>query len=249
MLSQPRKDEPSACYTNKAMPHVQLAPSILACRFAHLQDELDEVAEADWIHIDVMDGHFVPNISFGLPVVAAVSEATSVPLDVHLMIDRPERYVSDFAQAGAHSITVHAEATAHLHRAVVSIREQGVKAGVALNPATPLEYLLPILPDLDLVLLMSVDPGFGGQRFLPSSLERVKTVRGWLDKVGSKALLQVDGGIGTAQVGALAEAGATVLVAGSSIFGAEGGARAGLIRLKEALSKVSNSTEAKERPQ
>ncbi|GGL70455.1 hypothetical protein GCM10010840_05670 [Deinococcus aerolatus] len=213
---------------------VKLAPSILSCDFAHLADELQAVASADWAHVDVMDGAFVPNISFGLPILAAARRASNLLMDVHLMIERPERYLKDFAAAGADSLTVHVESTPHIHRAVQQIRELGKRAGVTLNPGTPLEALRPLLADVDLVLVMSVNPGFGGQKFIPGSLERIRTLRRWLDESGSEAELQVDGGVSSTNARAVVSAGASVLVSGSAVFGKDG-AQAGLERLREAL--------------
>ena len=185
-----------------------------------------------------MDGLFVPNISFGLPILAATKRAAKAGqfIDVHLMIERPERYLADFAAAGADGLTVHVEATPHLHRAVQMTKALGKRAGVVVNPGTSLETLRPVLSDVDLVLIMSVNPGFGGQAFLPEALGRVRTVRGWLDEIGSAAELQVDGGVTAENAQALADAGASVLVAGSSVFGADGAA-AGLSRLRTALTE------------
>ncbi|GGR79157.1 hypothetical protein GCM10008960_02470 [Deinococcus sedimenti] len=213
---------------------MKLAPSILASDFARLGEELNAIESADWAHVDVMDGQFVPNISFGLPILAAARAASSLFMDVHLMIDRPERYLRDFADAGADGLTVHVESTPHIHRAVQQIKELGKQAGVTLNPGTPLETLRPVLADVDLVLIMSVNPGFGGQKFIPHSLERIRTVRRWLDEIGSPAELQVDGGVSATNARAVVNAGASNLVAGSAVFG-PGGAQAGLERLREAL--------------
>ena len=216
---------------------VKLAPSILACDFTRLGEELSAISSAEYIHVDVMDGAFVPNISFGLPILAATKRAAGAGqfIDVHLMIERPERYLADFAAAGADGLTVHVESTPHLHRAVQMTKALGKRAGVVLNPGTALETLRPVLADIDLILIMSVNPGFGGQAFLPEALNRVRTVRGWLDGIGSAAELEVDGGVSADNARSLREAGATVLVAGSSVFGAEGGAAAGLSHLRSAL--------------
>jgi len=226
---------PSADSAFPPARRVKLAPSLLACDFTRLGEELAQIAEADWAHMDVMDGLFVPNISFGLPILAAARRASPLFMDVHLMIERPERYLRDFAEAGADGLTVHVEATPHLHRAVGMIRELGKRAGVTLNPGTPLETLRPVLADVDLVLVMSVNPGFGGQKFIPASVERVRTLRRWLDELGSEAELQVDGGVTPHNARLLADAGATNLVAGSSVFGPDG-AGAGVARLREALT-------------
>ncbi len=206
------------------MNPIKLAPSILSANFARLGDEVAEAAAAGagHIHIDVMDGHFVPNITIGPLIVKALrplADQTGVILDVHLMIENPGLYVADFAKAGADIITVHVEATAHLHRVVQSIREAGAKPGVTLNPATPLVTLEEILPDVDLVLIMSVNPGFGGQSYIPGSTNKIRRLRQMLDAIGSTADLEVDGGIKPDNAANIVAAGANVLVAGSAIFG------------------------------
>ncbi len=173
---------------------------------------------ADWFHIDVMDGVFVPNISFGFPIVEVIAKGSSKFKDVHLMTSRPEAYVSQFRKAGADGLTVHVEVVTHLHRCIQQIKESGMKAGVALNPSTPPESLREILPDLDLVLIMTVNPGFGGQHFIPASLDKIKRTRQLMDRVQSSALLQVDGGIKLSNAAAVIQAGADVIVSGSGIF-------------------------------
>jgi ribulose-phosphate 3-epimerase len=199
---------------------ILIAPSILSADFARLADEVSAVerAGADLLHIDVMDGHFVPNLTVGPPIVEALKKVTKLPLDVHLMITNADAFIPEFADAGADYLTVHVEACPHLHRTVQSIKERGVKAGVTLNPATPLQSLQEILPEVDLVLIMSVNPGFGGQKFIPSVLNKVAAARAMLDRIQSAALLEVDGGIKVDNATRVVAAGATVLVAGSAVF-------------------------------
>jgi ribulose-phosphate 3-epimerase len=199
----------------------KIAPSILSADFARLGDEVRAVAAAgaDYIHVDVMDGHFVPNITIGPLLVEAVRKVTDLPLDVHLMIENPDRYIPDFANAGADIIVVHAEATNHLHRTVQLIKSFGKKAGVSLNPATSLHLLDYILEDLDLVLLMTVNPGFGGQSFIEACLPKVHALRAMLDKRGLEAELEVDGGVKIENIERISHAGADVFVAGSAVFG------------------------------
>jgi ribulose-phosphate 3-epimerase len=199
---------------------IKIAPSILSADFARLGDEVRalEAGGADYVHVDVMDGHFVPNITIGPLVVEAVRKVTKLPLDVHLMIENPDRYIADFAKAGADIITVHQEAVPHLHRTVQLIHSLGKKAGVSLNPATPVSSLEVILEELDLVLLMSVNPGFGGQSFIPSALAKITALRREIDRRGLKVELEVDGGVKTDNIGRIAAAGADVFVAGSAVF-------------------------------
>lgn len=200
---------------------IKIAPSLLSADFAALGAEVAEAqaSGADWIHVDVMDGHFVPNITLGPPIVKAVKAHTTLPLDVHLMIEKPELYISDFAEAGAGVITVHAEACVHLHRVIHQIKEHGILAGVAINPATPASAIKEILGDVDLVLVMTVNPGFGGQAFIPGTMNKIREIRNWANAIGHDLRIEVDGGISESTAPLVAEAGADVLVAGNAVFG------------------------------
>jgi ribulose-phosphate 3-epimerase len=201
----------------------QIAPSILAADFAHLADEIRAVADAgaDCIHVDVMDGHFVPNITIGPLVVEAARSATDLPLDVHLMIEAPERYIDAFALAGANTISVHVETCPHLHRTLAQVREAGARASVALNPGTPPAAVREVLGSIDQLLVMTVNPGFGGQKFIASMLAKIETLRGWIEADDLEVAIEVDGGIGPETIGRAARAGASVFVAGTAVFGAE----------------------------
>ncbi len=213
---------------------IKIAPSILSADFARLGDEIKaiEAAGADYVHVDVMDGHFVPNITIGPLIVEAIRPVTELPLDVHLMIENPDQYIPAFAEAGADIIVVHAEATSHLHRSVQLVKSLGKKAGVSLNPATSLSALDMILPDLDLVLLMTVNPGFGGQSFIDNCLPKIAELRRRIEALGLPIELEVDGGVKVENIEQIAAAGADVFVAGSAVFGADD-YQATIARLKE----------------
>jgi ribulose-phosphate 3-epimerase len=216
---------------------IRIAPSILSADFARLADAVQtaEEAGADWIHVDVMDGHFVPNITIGVPVVAALRRVTQLPLDVHLMIEQPSRYIDAFIDAGADWLTVHQEADVHLHRTVERIRQKGAHPGVSINPGTPASALSEILPYVDMVLVMSVNPGFGGQRFIPTSTHKIHTLRTELDQRGLWPIeIQVDGGISTATAPEVVAAGATVLVAGAAVFNDQAPVADNIAALREA---------------
>ena len=217
---------------------IKLAPSILSADFARLGEQVAEAtkAGADYIHIDVMDGHFVPNITIGAPVVASLRSWTHLPLDVHLMIEQPERYISRFADSGADIITVHVEACWHLHRTIQVIKELGIKAGVALNPASPLSMVDEIMPHLDLILIMSVDPGFGGQAFIPETLEKISRLRRIVDSRKVDAELEVDGGITIDNAPSIVKAGANVLAVGNSVFKTKEGISQALQRIRGVIS-------------
>jgi ribulose-phosphate 3-epimerase len=218
---------------------VRIAPSILAADLGRLGDEVRaaEAAGADWIHVDVMDGHFVPNITFGPAVAAAVRRATELPVDVHLMIERPDAFLEAFADAGAHVITVHQETCPHLHRTLERIRELGVRPGVTVNPATPVDTLADVVPLVDLILIMSVNPGFGGQAFIPGSLDRIRRVGALVASHGRAGVeVEVDGGVDAGNARALVEAGTTVLVAGSAVFRHPDGVSAGVQALRDAAA-------------
>lgn len=197
-----------------------IAPSFLSCDFGRIKEEVEyyNLTQAEWFHLDVMDGVFVPNISFGMPIIQAIKKHSQKPLDVHLMIVNPEKYISAFRDAGADNITIHTEASHHLHRAIYQIKETGAKAGIALNPATSVESIYDILEDIDIVCLMSVNPGFGGQKFIYKTLEKIKKIKSEIISRNLNTLIEIDGGVGLENAETILQAGADVLVAGNSIF-------------------------------
>ena len=217
---------------------VTIAPSILSADFSRLGEQIAEAAVggADYIHMDIMDGHFVPALTFGPMVVKAVRRWTDITLDIHMMVEEPELYIDELAEAGADSLTVHAEAATHLYRVVQQIKDAGMRAGVALNPATPLSTITEVLHDLDLLLIMSVNPGFGGQPFIPASVDKIERARKVLDDAGLATELEVDGGIGPDTAGSVAAAGAQVLVAGSAVYGNPTGIAAAITGIREAAN-------------
>lgn len=204
------------------MSHL-IAPSVLSCDFANIQRDVEMInaSNADWFHVDVMDGVFVPNISFGFPVIKSIKKHAKKPLDVHLMIENPDQYVEEFAKSGADVLTVHFEACRHLHRTIQLIKANGMKAGVALNPHTNVNVLEDVIMDLDMVLIMSVNPGFGGQKFIQHAVTKVEQTKALINKTGSSAIIEVDGGVNTTTGAELVKAGADVLVAGSFVFNSE----------------------------
>jgi ribulose-phosphate 3-epimerase len=216
---------------------VRIAPSALSADLGRLREQLAEIERggADWVHVDVMDGCFVPNLTFGAPLIRALRKLTTLPLDVHLMVEQPEKYIDDFAGAGAAVFTFHPEATIHVQRQLARVRERGMRAGLALNPGTPVSLIEEVVDDLDLVLVMSVNPGFGGQRYIPAATGKIRKVRALLDARGSQAVLEVDGGITVETIRQAWEAGAGTFVAGTAVFG-ESDPAAAITRLRQACA-------------
>jgi len=216
---------------------VRIAPSALSADLGRLREQIAEIERggADWVHVDVMDGCFVPNLTFGVPLIRALKKLTTLPLDVHLMVEQPEKYIDDFAGAGAAVFTFHPEATIHVQRQLVRVRERGMRAGLALNPGTPVALIEEVVDDLDLVLVMSVNPGFGGQRYIPAATGKIRKVRALLDARGSPAVLEVDGGITVETIRQAWEAGAGTFVAGTAVFG-ESDPAAAIARLRQACA-------------
>ena len=200
---------------------MRIAPSVLSADLGRLREQVERAVEggAEWIHVDVMDGHFVPNLTFGAPIISALRRITDRPIDVHLMVYHPEHYITEFAEAGASVFTFHPEAAVHVQRHLAAVRERGMLAGLALNPSTPVAHLEEVVDDLDLVLIMSVNPGYGGQSYLPAATEKIRRVRALLDRAGSRAALEVDGGITTETIAEAWSAGADTVVAGTAVFG------------------------------
>lgn len=221
---------------------IKLSPSILNANFGHLAEQVRaaEAAGADYVHVDVMDGQFVPNISLGPAIVAAIRQATTLPLDVHLMIEEPRRFLREFVEAGASIMTVHAEAVRHLHATIVAIQDAGVRAGVALNPATPLSAVEEIVDRLDLLLVMTVNPGFGGQSLIPETLDKISRARALLDQRGARAELEVDGGVKADNIAEVVRRGARVVVAGSAIFVGGAGIQANTVALRAEIARATS---------
>ena len=221
-------------------PEIKISPSILSADFGRLGEQVAEASEsgADYIHVDIMDGHFVPNLTIGPIIVSGIRPWTELPLDVHLMIEEPDRLIPDFAKAGANILTVHPEACRHLHRVIYQIKDLGVRAGISLNPGTPASVLEPVISDVDLVLVMTVNPGFGGQKYIHSVTSKIAKVRQMLDEVGSGAELEVDGGINAETAAKAVEAGARVLVAGSAVFNDRDTVARSIARIRESLGRA-----------
>ena len=221
-------------------PEIKISPSILSADFGRLGEQVAEASKsgADYIHVDIMDGHFVPNLTIGPIIVSGIRPWTELPLDVHLMIEEPDRLIPDFAKAGANILTVHPEACRHLHRVIYQIKDLGVRAGISLNPGTPASVLEPVISDVDLVLVMTVNPGFGGQKYIHSVTSKIAKVRQMLDEAGSGAELEVDGGINVETASKAVEAGARVLVAGSAVFNDRDTVAGSIARIRESLGQT-----------